>query len=65
MCHFVRKLVHFRRHKISINLYLELAGLGDGAENLGDDQLPPAIGVGKVHDRPGVRHDDIALTDGV
>ena len=28
--------------------YLELARHGDGVEDLGDDELPPAVGVGQV-----------------
>lgn len=34
-------------------------------ENLGNDQLPPAVGVGQVIDRPRRRHEDVALPDGV
>ena len=45
--------------------YLELARHGDGVEDLGDDELPPAIGVGQVGDRPGRRHEDVTFLDGV
>jgi hypothetical protein len=34
-------------------------------EDLGDDQFLPAVGVGQVGDRPGRRHEDVALLDGV
>jgi hypothetical protein len=44
---------------------LELARHGDGMEDLGDDQFLPAVGVGQVGDRPGRRHEDMALLDGV
>jgi hypothetical protein len=34
-------------------------------EDLHDDQLPSAVGVGEVGDRPGRRHEDVAFPDGV